>query len=82
VQGNLESAKKCYKRGLCSRKKQFDENHSRMVKISVVLERLNKKRSQDDKAAGQPSAETDYEKQPVKDQSDEQISLQLESLNM
>ncbi len=53
-----------------------------MVKISVVLERLNKKRSQDDKAAGQPSAETDYEKQPVKDQSDEQISLQLESLNM
>ncbi len=53
-----------------------------MVKISVILECLNKKRPQDDKAAGQPSAETDCEKQPVKDQSDEQISLQLESLNM
>lgn len=77
VQGNLESAEKCYKRGLCSR-----EKHPRMVKISVILECLNKKRPQDDKAAGQPSAETDCEKQPVKDQSDEQISLQLESLNM
>jgi len=42
VQGNLESAEKCYKRGLCSKEKQFDENHPRMVKISVILERLNK----------------------------------------
>ncbi len=82
MQGNLESAEKCYKRDLCSREKQFDENHPRMVKISVILERLNKKRPQDDKAAGQPSVETDCEKQPVKDQSDEQISLQLESLDM
>lgn len=82
-EGNIESAGKRYKRVLISREKQFDKNHPKMVEILVILERLNKKQyAKDDEAVGQPSAETDCEKQPVKVQADEHISIQLKSLDV